>query len=115
MSTGSLCTVEEQALSNSTHGTSIACLTRGDSIGLTLVAGSGFISLVAVLAAFVSIFVSRNYFMLFAKLTVRLTAEITSIRKADSSDGRYIYGGCNYFYIVKVDVILKSLALSIYL
>jgi hypothetical protein len=57
MSDGSVCTAEELAFSNSTHGTRIVCLTRGDSIGLTLVAESGFISLVAVLGVFVQIFV----------------------------------------------------------
>ena len=57
MSIGTTCTVEEQALFNITHGASIVCLTRGDSIGLTLVAESGFISLVAVLVAFILIFV----------------------------------------------------------
>lgn len=60
MSNGSICTAEEQALFNSTHGASIVCLTRNDSIGLTLVATSGFISLVAVLAVFIWIFVSMD-------------------------------------------------------
>ena len=64
---------EEQALFNSSHGTSIVCLTRGDSIGLTLVAESGFISLIAVLGVFVLIFVSlamhqQNYKKLSALL-----------------------------------------------
>jgi hypothetical protein len=57
MLNGSICTVEEQALFNSTASTSIVCLTRGDSIGLTLVAESGFISLVAVVWVFILIFV----------------------------------------------------------
>jgi cell division protein FtsW (lipid II flippase) len=60
MSDGSICTAEEQDLFNSTHGTSIVCLTRNDSIGLTLVAESGFISLFAVLGIFVLIFVRTN-------------------------------------------------------
>ncbi|KIM74393.1 hypothetical protein PILCRDRAFT_828227 [Piloderma croceum F 1598] len=60
MSDGNICTIEEQALSNSSNGTSIVCLTRGDTIGLTLVAESGLISLVAVLGVFVLIF--RNAF-----------------------------------------------------
>jgi hypothetical protein len=55
---GSICTPEEQALSRSSHGENIVCLTRGDSIGLTLVAESGFISLMAVVGVFVLIFVS---------------------------------------------------------
>jgi len=54
------CTAAQQALFNSSHGSSIVCLTRGDSIGLTLVAESGFISLLAVLGVFVLIF--RNAF-----------------------------------------------------
>lgn len=53
-----ICTAEEQAIFHDTHGNRIVCLTRGESIGLTLVAESGFISLVAVLAAFILIFVS---------------------------------------------------------
>jgi len=57
MSNGNTCTADELALFNSSHGASIVCLTRGDSIGLTLVAESGFISLVAVLVAFTLIFV----------------------------------------------------------
>jgi uncharacterized membrane protein len=57
---GSICTQGEQALFNSSHGTSIVCLTRGDSIGLTLMAESGFISLIAVLGVFVLIFVSMD-------------------------------------------------------
>ena len=55
---GSICTPEEQALFHSSHGTSIVCLTRGDSIGLTLVVESGFISLIAVVGVFILIFVS---------------------------------------------------------
>jgi hypothetical protein len=55
---GSICTPEEQALARSSHGASIVCLTRGDSIGLTIVAESGFISLMAVVGVFVLIFVS---------------------------------------------------------
>jgi hypothetical protein len=55
---GSICTPEEQALSCSSHGASIVCLTRSDSIGLTLVVESGFISLIAVVGVFVLIFVS---------------------------------------------------------
>jgi hypothetical protein len=55
-----MCTVEEQALFRNTSGTAIVCLTRGDSIGLTLVAESGFISLIAVLGVFMVIFVSIN-------------------------------------------------------
>jgi len=68
MDTGK-CTVEEQALFRNTSGTAIVCLTRGDSIGLTLVAESGFISLIAVLGVFMVIFVSINEFMTFSKLT----------------------------------------------
>jgi hypothetical protein len=60
MSSRGICTADEQALFNSANGTRIVCLTRGDSIGLTLVAESGFISLVAVLAVFILIFVSMN-------------------------------------------------------
>lgn len=58
MSDSRTCTVDEQALFNSTGGASIVCLSRSDSIGLTLVAESGFISLVAVLGVFLVIFVS---------------------------------------------------------
>jgi hypothetical protein len=58
MSDGSICTPEEQALFHSSQGSSLVCLTRGESIGLTLVAESGFISLISVLAVFVLIFVS---------------------------------------------------------
>jgi hypothetical protein len=65
MADGSICTPEEQALFDSSHGTSIVCLTRGDSIGLTLVAESGFISLIAVLGVFVLIFVSTHRFLSF--------------------------------------------------
>jgi uncharacterized membrane protein len=54
---GKICTPEEQALADS--GTSIYCLTRGQSIGLALTAESGFISLVAVLGVFVLVAVSR--------------------------------------------------------
>ena len=64
------CTPEEQALSNSSHGTSMVCLTRIDTIGLTLVAESGFISLVCVLGAFILIFVSINGVVLVLKLTI---------------------------------------------
>jgi len=60
MSDGSICTADEQALFNSTHGTSIVCLTRNDTIGLTLITESGIISLLAVLGVFVLIF--RNAF-----------------------------------------------------
>jgi len=58
MSNGSTCTTEQLAQFHSSHstGASIVCLTRSDSIGLTLVAEAGFISLIAVLAAFVLIF-----------------------------------------------------------
>jgi len=55
---GSICTPEEQALSRSSRGASIVCLTRSDSIGLTLVVESGFISLIAIVGVFVLIFVS---------------------------------------------------------
>jgi uncharacterized membrane protein len=68
MLNGSICTVEEQTLFNSTRGTSIVCLTREDSIGLTLVAESGFISLVAVLGVFILIFVGMNGFVPYSKL-----------------------------------------------
>jgi hypothetical protein len=67
---GSICTPEEQALFASSNGTSIVCLTRGDSIGLTLVAESGFISLIAVLGVFVLIFVSTGSLLSFPPLTV---------------------------------------------
>ena len=49
----------------SDNGTSIFYLTRGDTIGLTLVAESGFISLVALLGVFVLIFVSMEDFVIF--------------------------------------------------
>ena len=58
MSDGSICTPEEQALFHRSEGSSLVCLTRGESIGLTLVAESGFISLISVLAVFVLIVVS---------------------------------------------------------
>ena len=58
MSDGSICTPQELALFHSSQGSSLVCLTRGESIGLTLVAQSGFISLISVLAVFVLIFVS---------------------------------------------------------
>jgi len=67
---GSICTPEEQAQFASSKGASIVCLTRGDSIGLTLVAESGFISLIAVLGIFVLIFVSTDRFLSFSTLTV---------------------------------------------
>jgi len=68
---GSICTPEEQALFNSSRGTSIVCLTRGDSIGLTLVAESGFISLIAVLCVFVLILVSMVMLTSFSTLNVQ--------------------------------------------
>ncbi|KIM80581.1 hypothetical protein PILCRDRAFT_526797 [Piloderma croceum F 1598] len=49
------CLLEEQAVFNTTQGTKFTCLTRGDSIGLTLAAEAGFISLVAVLGVFMLI------------------------------------------------------------
>jgi len=58
MSHDDTCSVEEQSLFNSTRGTSIVCLTRGESIGLTLVVESGFMSLLALIGVFVLIFVS---------------------------------------------------------
>jgi hypothetical protein len=54
------CLLEEQALFNTTQGTKFACLTRGDSIGLTLAAEAGFISLVALLGVFALIMVSAD-------------------------------------------------------
>jgi uncharacterized membrane protein len=72
MSYDGTCTVEQQALFNSTHGTSIVCLTREDSIGLTLVAESGFISLVAVLGVFILIIVSVDRIVQFFRLIVLL-------------------------------------------
>lgn len=51
---GIICTPEEY--SRSLNDSSIHCLTRGQSIGLTLAAESGFVSLVAVLWVFVIIF-----------------------------------------------------------
>lgn len=76
------CTEDEQALFENTHGTRIVCLTRGDSIGLTLVTESAFISLIAVLAVFTLIFVSIDYFVLFAKLTIlRLEESISEPRE----------------------------------
>ena len=48
----------------SDDGTCIFYLTRGDSIGLTLVAESGFISLVALLGVFMLIFVSMDDFVI---------------------------------------------------
>jgi hypothetical protein len=57
---GGTCTIEEQARSKNISGANIVCLTRGDSIGLTLVAESGFISLIALLGAFIVIFVSTK-------------------------------------------------------
>lgn len=69
------CTAEEQALFQQTRGASIVCFTRGDSIGLTLVAESAFISLLAVLAVFTYICVSMDYFISFAKLTALGLAE----------------------------------------
>jgi len=68
----STCTSEEQALFNSTRGTSVVCLTRGDTIGLTLIAESGFISLVAVLVAFIVYF--RNAFR--DRILIRHSADI---------------------------------------
>jgi hypothetical protein len=70
MSDSGTCSAGEQALSNPTDGTTIVCLTRGDSIGLTLVAESGFISLIAVFGVFVLIFVSMDGFAQFSKLIV---------------------------------------------
>ena len=55
---GTICTPEEQALADS--GTSLYCLTRGQSIGLAFTAESGFISLVAVLGVFVLVVVNRT-------------------------------------------------------
>jgi len=48
--------MEEKALSESAGGSSINCFTRGDTIGLTVIAESGFISLVAVVGVFALIF-----------------------------------------------------------
>jgi len=57
MSVGT-CTPEEQALSISSNfsSSSITCLSRGQTVGLALVAESGCISLLAVLAVLVLIF-----------------------------------------------------------
>ena len=63
MSNGSTCTPLEGAAFINTHGDSLSCLTRGDSIGLTLDAASGFISLSVVLAGLILIFVSMDDFM----------------------------------------------------
>jgi hypothetical protein len=52
--------MDEQALFKNSHRTSIVCLTRDDSIGLVLVAESGFISLVAVLGILALIFVGTK-------------------------------------------------------
>jgi len=62
MSGSGPCTAEEQASFNTSQGTNTVCLTPGDSIGLTLIAESGFISLVAVLIVFILIYrnASRN-------------------------------------------------------
>lgn len=94
MSNGNTCTADEQALFISSHGASIVCLTRGDSIGLTLVAESGFISLVAVLAAFTLIFVCIfGLFIPFAKLNLLwITVQCISAPTVNSSFDRYIYG-----------------------
>jgi hypothetical protein len=71
---GSICTAEEMALFNSSNGTSIVCLTRGESIGLTLVAESACISMVAVLGVFVMIFVSTNILICLSKLIALLNS-----------------------------------------
>ena len=70
MSDGSICTPEEQALFHSSRGNSIVCLTRSDTIGLTLVSESGFMSLIAVLVVFTLIFVSVDAFMEFLNLII---------------------------------------------
>ena len=73
---GRTCTIEEQALSQNISGTNIVCLTRGDTIGLTLVAESGFISLIALLGAFIVIFVSTKW-MSFMTSSSKLTTAIS--------------------------------------
>jgi hypothetical protein len=70
MADGSICTLEEQALFHSSQGASLVCLTRGESIGLTLVAESGCVSLIAVVAVFILIFVSTDRFMWSDLITV---------------------------------------------
>lgn len=55
MSNGVICTAEEQLLSKSSNGTSIVCLDRGQSIGLTLAAEAGCLSMIAVIVIFLLI------------------------------------------------------------
>lgn len=63
MADGVICTKED--LAKSSNGTGLVCLTRDQSIGLTLAAEAGCISLVAVVGIFVLILVS-------GELSVRL-------------------------------------------
>ena len=88
---GSICTPEEQALFNSSRGTSIVCLTRGDSIGLTLVAESGFISLIAVLCVFVLILVSMVMLTSFSTLNVQSLLSAMPFEMEHWFDIRRIY------------------------
>ena len=59
-----VCTGEELSLSVNSDGVAIVCLTRSQNIGLALAMLSGFISLLAVILAFVLIFVSYETYYL---------------------------------------------------
>lgn len=61
---GTVCTPEEQYLSNNFENNySIYCLTRGQSIGLTLTVESGIISLLAVLLVFLLLVVGHHTYL----------------------------------------------------
>ncbi|KAF8915566.1 hypothetical protein CPB85DRAFT_413173 [Mucidula mucida] len=53
---GMICDPSEYLLQSSLHSSAVHCLTRGQSIGLTIISESGFISLFAVLYVFYIIF-----------------------------------------------------------
>lgn len=106
------CSPEEQTLFNSSHGTSVVCLTRGDSIGLTLVAESGFISLIAVLGVFVLIFVSQNGPMQFSRLIMLLLiAQCFPKWKVDSASDRCIYGKGGDSVMALKAVVMKTVVI----
>ncbi|KIM75979.1 hypothetical protein PILCRDRAFT_826830 [Piloderma croceum F 1598] len=78
MSNSTLCTMAEKALSESSGGSSISCLTRDETIGLAVITESGFISLVAVVGVLALIFVSINLPDVTSLMTI--TAQRNAIR-----------------------------------
>jgi hypothetical protein len=103
MPDGSICTPEEQALFISSTGSSIVCLTRGDSIGLTLVAEAGIISMISVIGVFVLILVSILCLLIFSKLTALISiAQCYPEWNADSTSNRHIYGEPSLYNVMSV-------------